>query len=68
MAPQLSGTPTGTVTFYDGATALKTAALSGGIAKLTTKTLPSGSHSITATYNGNAVFSGSSTSLAQNVN
>jgi hypothetical protein len=68
VAPQFSGTPTGTVTFYDGATALKTASLSGGIAKFTTKTLSSGSHSITATYNGNATFSGSSTSLTQNVN
>jgi hypothetical protein len=62
------GTVTGTVTVYDGTTALKTVALSGGAAKFTTSTLTSGSHSITATYNGNANFIGSSASLTQTVN
>jgi hypothetical protein len=68
VTPQFSGAVTGTVTFYDGATALKTVALSGGTAKFTTSTLISGGHNITATYNGNTSFTGSSASLTQTVN
>ena len=68
VTPQFTGTVTGSVTFYDGTTALKTVSLSGGVAKFTTSTLTSGSHSITATYNGNASFTGSSASLTQTVN
>jgi len=68
VTPQFSGKVTGTVTFYDGTTALKSASLSGGAAKFTTSTLASGTHSITATYNGNASFIGSSASLTQTVN
>jgi hypothetical protein len=68
VTPQFSGTVKGSVTFYDGTTALKTVALSGGVAKFTTSTLTSGAHSITATYNGNATFDGSSASLTQTVN
>jgi hypothetical protein len=68
VTPQFGGTITGTVTFYDGTTALKTVALSGGVAKFTTSTLTSGAHNITATYNGNASFTGSSASLTQTVN
>jgi hypothetical protein len=48
-----AGTPTGTVTFYDGKTALGTVKLKGsGKAKLTTSQLTVGTHSITVTYNG----------------
>jgi hypothetical protein len=68
VAPQFSGTVHGTVTFYDGTTALKTASLSGGVAKFTTSTLTSGKHSIKATYNGSTNFIGSSASLTQTVN
>ena len=68
VSPQFSGTPTGTVTFYDGTTLLKTIALSGGAAKYATKTLTSGTHIITATYNGSTSFIGSSASLTQTVN
>jgi Bacterial Ig-like domain (group 3)/Beta-propeller repeat len=68
VTPQFSGTVKGSVTFYDGTTALKTVALSGGVAKFTTSTLTSGAHSITATYNGSANFIGSSASLTQTVN
>jgi Bacterial Ig-like domain (group 3)/Beta-propeller repeat len=68
VTPQFSGTVKGTVTFYDGAAALKTMALSGGVAKFTTSTLTAGAHSITATYNGNANFDSSSASLTQTVN
>jgi hypothetical protein len=68
VKPQYSGTVKGSVTFYDGTTALKTVYLSGEVAKYTTSTLTAGSHSITATYNGNASFIGSSASLTQTVN
>jgi len=68
VTPEFSGTVGGTVTFYDGTTALKTAGLNKEIAKFTTSTLISGVHSITATYNGNTSFIGSSASLTQTVN
>ena len=68
VTPQFSGKITGTVSFYDGTTLLKTAGSSGGVAKYTTKTLTSGAHTITATFNGSASFSGSSTALTQTVN
>ncbi len=51
-----AGTPTGTVTFKDGSTTLGTGALVGGVATFTTTTLPAGSHSITAVYNGDTNF------------
>jgi Bacterial Ig-like domain (group 3) len=53
-----SGTPTGTVTFNDGATALGTGTLSGGTATFTTSGLGAGMHSITAVYGGDANFAG----------
>lgn len=68
VTPEFSGMPTGTVSFYDGTTLLKTAAVSGGAAKFTTSTLTSGMHSITATYNGSTSFDDSSASLTQTVN
>jgi hypothetical protein len=55
-------TPTGTVTFKDGATVLATKTLSGGKATFATSTLALGSHSITATYSGATYFSGSASS------
>ena len=68
VTPQFGGAVTGTVTFYDGSTALKAVGLSGGVAKFTTSTLTSGAHNITATYNGSGNFDGSSASLTQTVN
>ncbi len=45
--------PTGTVTFYDGATSLGTGTLNGSSqASLTTSSLPAGIHGITARYAG----------------
>jgi hypothetical protein len=59
----------GTVTFYDGATALGSATLTGGSASLSTSTLSVGTHSITAAYNGDSNNSASTSSaLAQTVN
>ena len=50
-----AGPPTGSVTFFDGATPLATVPLDGsGTATFTTLTLSGGPHSITATYSGNA--------------
>ena len=55
-----AGTPTGTVTFKDGSTILGTGTLDGsGQGTFTTSTLAVGSHSITASYGGDANFNGS---------
>jgi hypothetical protein len=43
---------TGTVTFYDGSTALGTGGISNGVAALTTSSLAAGTHSITAGGSG----------------
>jgi hypothetical protein len=65
-----SGTPTGTVTFWDGATALGTGTLNGGgQASYTTSALAAGTHLITASYGGDANFAGNtSATLSQTVN
>jgi hypothetical protein len=64
-----SGTPTGTVTFYDGSTRLGSAKLSGGKATFTTSALGAGSHSITAVYGGSSSFAAStSAAVVQAVN
>jgi len=55
--------PTGTVTFYEGATALATVTLSGGQAILMTSSLAAGSHSITAVYSGDSNSTGSSSAV-----
>jgi uncharacterized repeat protein (TIGR01451 family) len=54
------GTPTGTVTFYDGTMVLGTGTLNAlGQATFTTSSLSIGTHSITAIYNGDANYNGS---------
>lgn len=64
-----SGTPTGTVTFKNGATALGTVSVTAGIASISTSTLTVGAHSITASYNGTISYNTStSSSLTQTVN
>ena len=56
--------PTGNVSFYDSAALIGTTALDGSAqASITTSTLATGSHSITAQYSGNA-GNGASTSTA----
>jgi YVTN family beta-propeller protein len=55
-----TGTPTGTVTFMDGTTALGTGTLdASGNASFSTTSLSAGSHSITAVYGGDTNFAGS---------
>jgi hypothetical protein len=68
ITPRFTAKVTGNVIFYDGTTVLKTVAVSSNAAKFTTSTLTSGSHNITATYNGSTSFVGSSASLTQHVN
>ena len=54
------GTAAGTVNFYNGTTVLGAGTLNGvGVATLTTSTLPVGSYSITAGYQGDANDTGS---------
>ena len=54
------GTPSGSVAFQNGSTALGSATLnSSGVATLSTTSLPIGTPSITAAYAGNASFSAS---------
>ncbi len=61
--------PTGTVSFFDGATLLFTQSLSSGsnVATYTTTSLAQGSHLIKATYSGNPVYTGSSGNLNQTI-
>ena len=66
--PPAAGTPTGTVTFRDGAGTLGTVPLVAGTATLATSALAPGSHAIAATYEGDASFYGShSPTLAQQI-
>jgi hypothetical protein len=62
-----SGTPTGTVTFYDGSTSIGTGTVASGIAQLTISGLQIGTHSITATYGGDANFLGSTSAMLSQV-
>ena len=49
-----AGGPTGTVVFRDGLAVLGSSSLTSGKATYTTSGLPAGSHSITASYNGDS--------------
>jgi len=53
-----TGTPTGTVTFYDGNTVLGTVAVKSSKATYNTSALTAGSHTITAVYSGDTNFIG----------
>ena len=64
-----TGTPTGTVTFFDGSTTLKTVTLTAGAATYSTTKLVTGQHTITALYNGSSTFAISTSAvLTQTVN
>lgn len=58
----MSGTPTGSVSFFDGPTLLGTQQLVGGAASITIGTLPVGSDAITASYNGDSQLAESTSS------
>jgi hypothetical protein len=51
-----SGTPTGTVGFYEGQTLVGTGTLSGGVAAYTTSGFPTGDVVVTAEYSGDVDF------------
>ena len=62
------GTPTGTVSLFDGTTNLGTSTLDGsGAATLTTASLAVGTHSITAKYSGDGNFWTSTSSVLSQV-
>ena len=62
VASATTGTPTGSVSFFDGSTLLATVPLSGGAAAYSTTSLSAGtSHALTATYSGDIDFLASST-------
>ncbi|HEY4608899.1 MAG TPA: Ig-like domain repeat protein, partial [Ilumatobacteraceae bacterium] len=62
------GPTSGTVQFFDGVQSLGTAALSGGVAGISSTTLTAGSHAITAAYSGDGNFTGAtSAGLTQQV-
>jgi cyclophilin family peptidyl-prolyl cis-trans isomerase len=63
-----SVTPTGSVTFLEGGKPLQTVPLANGVATWTTTGLGEGSHTITASYSGDANFAAATTTLAQVVN
>ncbi len=61
-----TGTPTGTVRFFDGGVQIGSASLSNGSAALSTSGLAAGSHTITAAYDGSVSYKAStSAALAQ---
>ena len=63
-----TGTPTGAVTFRDGATTLGTATIDGsGVASLSSSSLAVGGHTITAQFGGDSSFNASSGTIAQTV-
>jgi hypothetical protein len=62
-------TPTGSVSFLDSSTVLGTVTLSSDIAAFTISTLPTGNHSITASYSPGSGFAASTSAvLIQSVN
>ncbi len=62
-----AGTPTGVVTFTEGATTLGAGTLSGGAATFSTSSLVVGAHTITATYGSDNNFNASSGATTQTV-
>jgi large repetitive protein len=66
VTPIFQATPTGTVTFKNGSTTLGTQSLVSGAATLINSTLPVGTHTITAVYNGDPLnLSSTSPSMPQ---
>jgi hypothetical protein len=68
VSSESTGTPTGTVTFFDGTTQLGTGTLANGVANFSTSVLtPSATHSLTASYSGDTNFMASNSSAATTV-
>ena len=67
VVPAYGGSPSGTITFKNGAGTLGTAALSGGTATLSTSRITSGKHTISAIYGGDAKDAPSSKTMTQQV-
>jgi sugar lactone lactonase YvrE len=64
VKPTGLGTPTQTVSFFDGAAQIGTAqTLVGGVASITTTTLIAGPHNITAVYSGDTNFTTSTSAI-----
>ena len=68
-AADQSGTPTGTVIFYDGPTALATLTLnSAGVAQWSTQTFTVGTHQLSAQYSGDSAnAAGSSNTVVEQI-
>jgi len=60
--------PTGTVSFAEGANVLGSSQLNANAASFTTSALSAGSHTISATFSGDSNYSGNSGSFTQLVN
>jgi hypothetical protein len=67
-AAPAAGSPTGSVSFFDGPTRLGTATLTGSVAALTTAGLEPGTHMIEARYSGDVSFEFGAGSTAYVVN
>lgn len=66
--PPASGTPTGTVTFFDGTTIIDVPkTLSGGVTQVITSTLSIGQHTILAMYSGDLFFASSTGTVPQTI-
>src|SRR5207245_5370250 len=63
-----SGTPTGSVTFFDGVTPLGNVSLTGDSAQVSSASLSAASHTIKAVYSGDGNFKSDSTTVTQTVN
>jgi hypothetical protein len=60
-----ANTPTGSITFKDGSTVLKTVSLHSGRVHYTTSTLSVGTHTITALYSGDHTYNPNQVSVTQ---
>jgi len=68
VTPQGTGTPTGTVSFFDGTTNIGNSSLNGsGVAVFTISTLAVGTHSIAGIYNGDFNFATSTSPILSQV-
>ncbi len=70
VSPIPTGSPTGTVSFYNGSTLIGTGTVnSSGVATFTTSSLPTGGNTVSAMYSGNAGFATSTSSpLTETIN